>query len=228
MKNCLLLLCLVALVSCSRKTKVQEAYLIDTERKATLSDIDIRTHYIGDAFQYITFQVDVDNRSEDTLLVSERNVELRTRHERYRRGNIAPMRKELIIQELQAENDLLEHEKKTKTARRAIFSGVRIVSGVLAGKDKEAAIIDGTAAATDIMDERRQYTAAQGTIEDQVAYIDEYTLGQDVIPPGESASYDVHFERLMLKGRCELVIYCGGEPYATQYELAVVKRKRQE
>lgn len=228
MKNGILLICLIVLVSCSRKIKVQEAYLIDTERKASTSDVNIRTHYVGDAFQYITFQVDIDNQSSDTLFVSERDVELRTRHERYRRGNIIPIRKEVIIQDLEAENALLEHEKKTKTARRAIFSGVKIVSGVMAGKDKEDAIIDGTAAATDIMDVRRQYIAAQGSIEDQIAYIDEYTLGHDAIPPGKSASYDVHFERLMIKGRCELVIYSNGAPHATQYELDVVKKLRQE
>ena len=228
MKNCFLLLSLVLLISCSRKIKVQEAYLIEYDRPTPSSDIDIRTHYVGDAFQYITFQVDIANRSADTLFVSERDVELRTRFERSRRGNISPIRKEVIIQDLEAENALLEHQKKSNTTRRAIFSGVRIVTGVMAGKDIDGAIIDGTESATGIMEERRQYIAAQGSIEDQIAYIAAYTLGHDNIPPGASASYDVHFERLMLKGRCELVVFSTGEPRATQYELDVVKKIRQQ
>lgn len=227
MKYFLFLLSFILLTSCSKKIRVQEAYLIDTERQAVSSDIDIRTHYVGDALQYITFQVDIANRSKDTLFFSERDIELRTRHDQRRKANISPIRKETIIQDLEAEEAQLEHEKKTNTARRAIFSGVKIVTGVIAGKDVDDAIIKGTESATDIMDERRQYSAELGTIEDQISYIDKYTLGEDRIPPGQSASYDVHFRRLMIKGLCELVIYSAAKPHVTLYELAVTRKLKE-
>lgn len=223
MKNHLFLLSLLLLSSCSRKVLIQEAYLIETDRKSANSDIDIRTHYVGDAFQYITFQIDIENNSEDTLFVSERDVELRTRHERSRRGNIAPIRKEQLIQDLVAEQEQLQYEKQANTATSVVFSGLNVVTRIIAGGTPTDAVIQGTVRAADIMEERRQYNAAQGSIEDQIIYLEDYTLGEDFISPGESGSYDVHFERLLIEGRCELVIYSTENPHATQYEFEVQK-----
>ena len=105
------------------------------------------------------------------------------------------------------------------------YQGASILAGALSGQGAASSIYYGTGSAVDIIEQRRQYNAAQGTLEEQIAYHEEYTLDKAIIPPGRSGSYDVHFERLMVDSHCELIIYTDTQTAVSEYELVVEEVK---
>jgi len=220
-----ILVSISVLSSCSKKVLFQEAYLLESSRVDRDKLAELNTYYAGDAFDYITFQVDINNRSENTIFLSERDVELRFRREGRRAAVINPIRKNEMIQNLVLQDESLEAQKKASTVGRSVLSGVTILSSVLSGGDPLINVVSGTDIALDIVEERRQYEAAQGTIEEQIAYLEEYALGERTIAPGETGSFDIHFERLMVDGLAKLIIYSGTDKYISEYELVVVKKR---
>lgn len=215
----------ISLVSCSRKILLQEAYLVEEQRSELQPRVDIRSYYAGDAFEYISFQIDVDNRSEDTIYLSEQDIDLKLRLAWDKSRTIRPIRKKDLINSLWSEGKAVKAEKNVSTATNLVLSGVNILGGILAGADGVSTIFYGAGTAVDIIEDRRYFNAVEGTIEEHIDYIDEYTLEEAQILPGRSASYDIHFERLMANSHCELVIDSGTDRYVTVYELAVVEKK---
>ena len=212
---------IVILSSCSQKILVQDAYQIDSEETFSESRVDVKTQYAGDGLQYVTFQVDVDNRSEDSIFLSSGNIVLDISNGSRRTTKLAPLRKYDIIRSLEQENNNLESEKKTNTAANIILGGAGILTGILAGGSAPENIIYGAGTAVDVLDQRQRYGAAQGSIEDQIIYHEEYTLDEVVVAPGRTASYDIHFERLLIGGPADLRIKINGEEHVTNYEFEV-------
>jgi len=221
---CFLFVC-ISMASCSQKILMQEAYPLEDNNSDETRRVDIKTYYAGDAFQFISFQIDVDNRSGDTIYLSEKDIELKLRLAWDESNTIRPIRKKELIDALWSEGKALRTEKNVSVASNVFVAGVNILAGVLGGADGISTAIYGADSAINIVEQRRYYKAAQGTIEEQIDYIDEYTLEEARILPGRSASYDIHFDRLMVDSHCELVIYSGSERYVTVYELVVAEKK---
>jgi len=210
--------------SCSQKILIQEAYQIDTEKVDNQSRIDVRTYYAGDGIDIISFQIDVDNRSDGYIELSERNIELRVESQGSRETVMRPIYKKKLIADLAFEERQLGIEKKANTISNVILAGASIFSGILGGSPVDNVII-GTDAAIGIIDTRSRFGAAQGSIKEQIAYHEEYTLEEARIPAGRSGSYDVHFPRLLTNSNCELMIVIEGKEYSTRYELEVKELK---
>jgi len=222
MKKILLLLTIgLAMTSCARKILVQDAYLTESDRYASDQDVRVQTTFAGDAYSYITFQLDITNNTTDSIRLTERDVELVYKTDRGRNQYLKPIRKTDIIRDLQQIEEQLAVEKKQETITASVLTGVGVLGSVLSGGNVVDNVIFGTASAADIMDVRNRYGLEQGSIEDQIRYHLEYTLENVMIPPLGKASYDVHFERLLVDGPAEMVVYFGGQDHITKYHMEV-------
>jgi len=217
-------------LACAPKVIIQQAYSLDTENETQSNSknrVDVKTFYGGDAFDFITFQIDIDNRSNDSISLHENDVELVINYLGDKRRVISPIRKNKLITDLEFAEERMDQEKKASTAANGFFLGLGVLAGVLSGANSVENILYTTESAVYLIDERRQYDLAQGSIEDQLAYLEEYTLGSAIVAPGRSASYDVHFDRLMLDTDCELIIYFADTAYSFPYDLVVEEVKLQ-
>lgn len=222
MKNLILLLAIgLTLVSCSRKILVQDAYLTQSDRGLSDQDVRVETTFAGDAYSYITFQLDITNNTTDSIRLTERDVELIYNADRGRNQYLKPIRKVDIISDLEQAEERLAIEKKQETISASVLTGVGVLGSVLAGGNVLDNVIYGTGAAADIMDVRNRYGLEQGSIEDQINYHLEYTLDKVMVPPLGKASYDIHFERLLVDGPAEMVVYFGGQDHVTKYHMEV-------
>ena len=221
MRNLLLLttICLT-FFACSRKILVQDAFLSESDR-GIQQDVRVQTTYAGDAYSYITFQLDITNNSSDSIRLSQRDVELVYDIDRGRNRYLKPIRKADIILDLVQAEEILEAEKKQETISAGVVTGIGILTSVLAGGSVVDNVVYGAASTADIMVVRDRYGLDQGSIEDQIRYHEEYTLEDVMIPPLGKASYDVHFERLLIDGPAEMVVYFGGLDHMTQYHMQV-------
>ena len=215
----LIMMCGLLMVSCSRKILIQQAsQLSDTELRQSEDRIEVRTYYSGDMGEFITFQVDVDNRSEETLTISERDLELSLDEGNGRYARMRPIRKAELMDRLHAEKEQLIREKKAVTISRVLGSGLGIVAAVLGGVSGPEAIIYGSDSAAGIIDDRRAYNAAQGSIEERIEYHEDYTLSRMDVPAGGHGSFDIHFERVMVETMAILKFECKGNELKFPYE----------
>jgi len=230
MKQLLYLLIVLAfLPSCSRKILIQDAHQLedrgDHRNNNPMNDIDIKTSYAGDAFDFITFQVDIVNNSEQTITLDVNDIALMIDVGGDRRRQARPVFKNDILRSLEKEAVLVEQERKSEMARNVIFGGANVVTAILVGNNPADVIFNGSIATTDIMDRNRQYMNVGASIEEQIYYHEEYSLDRAVISPGSDASFDVHFERTLLVARAEMEIYCEGHTYDFDYQLDVREEK---
>ena len=212
---------LLILTSCGRKVYVQDAFEVTNNRVKNDTPIRVNTYYGGDAFSYISFQVDIENNSDDTLHITQRDIELQMAMQGQRRLVSKPIRKDELINDLLNEQEQLQSAKRRETTAGVILGGAGILTSVLAGGGAGQNILIGSDAAVDILDRRDRYGLAQGSVEDLIIYHEEYTLDDAKIAPGGKGSFDVHFDRELLDTRAELVVYAGGRDYVTEYALEV-------
>lgn len=226
MKNLFLCGVLIYLSSCAPKILVQEAYYLEDSSEFNSDNrVDIQSYYGGDALDYITFQIDVDNRSSDTISLNQKEIQLLIKDANTPYENLYPIPKDEFIRDLAIQSDELRKEKRASTTANIIFSSLEIIGGIAAGVPATESIIYGTATAADIIDIRRGYEFAEMSIEELIAYHEEYTLDYAVLAPGKSGSYDLHFPRLMLNNDCRFEVYCQDNLYSFEYELRVVETK---
>lgn len=228
MKKLLLLFTLVlSYCSCAPKIALQQAYLLerDIPEPPAENRVDIKTFYGGDAFDFITFQIDIDNRSSDTIALDARDITMYLESSNGYKTSLYPIDKNAFINTLSSDAHYLNREKKADTAANIILSGIGVLGAVLGGGNTAETVIYGTGTAVDIMDRRRGYEEAEMSIEEQIAYHEEYTLDRTTLAPGENASYDIHFSRLMTDGYCELEIFCADNNYLFEYDLEVIETR---
>lgn len=159
----------------------------------TNNRIDVRTFYGGDMGSFITFQVDVDNRSDSSLFIAERDLLFNITQGDGNNLTLGAIRKSRILDDLYREEKRVDKEKKASTIFTVIATGLGLVTGVGgAGVD---AVLYGSDAASVIVGDRRSYNAYQGSIQEMIEYHEEYTLDELEIEPGRSASFDVHFKK---------------------------------
>lgn len=217
---------LITASSCSRKILIQEAYFLENEAERQSEDrVDIKTYFVGDDGYNINFQIDIDNRSDSIVLLSERDIELKLFYANRRREILTPFRKAELIEALSNEERSLEGEKNADTAANIIMFGAGIFGSILSGGSAVENIIYGSGTAIDIASRRSEYGAAQGSIEEQIEYHKKYTLDEATIWPGSKASFDIHFERVMTNCLSELIIYYGDNNHVSEYELVVEEVK---
>ena len=219
---------LILSASCSRKLLIQEAYAIEAsdESRRDLSNnrVDIRTSFAGDnGYSFITFQIDVDNKSSETIYFDENDVTLIIGRGADKQL-LSSIPKREIISMLEYESKNVNLNKKVDTAEGALGSGFELLAGILAG-DIIGGIFYGSLTAADMLTRRNDFKKAERSIEEELAYHEEYTLDEATLAPGESGSYDIHFDRTMQASFAYLEIYCADHNYGFEYQLEVKEIK---
>lgn len=212
-----LLAILLMATSCSRKFLVQQAVPTSDEVIQNVDRIDIRTYYGGDMRDFITFQVDVDNRSDSPVSIKEMDFDLLLIQDRDE--VLYPIRKSILLDDLYSKKDQVKREKKAATFANVVATGFGIVAGVMTGVDGVSQVFYGADSVTGMIDQRRAYNAYQGDIEEIISYHEEYTLDDILIEAGRSASFDIHFDRMMVEASGMLRLRCNDTVVEFPYDL---------
>ena len=224
MKKLLLFLFTLSLLSsCARQIALQDAFLLSDP--GIENQIEVSTIYVGDAIDYFTFQLDIENYSEVPITIDINDVKLYLNNGRRGKSLARPMYKEDIIDFLYQEKDNVKRSRKSETTQNAIFAGLDILGGIIAGVPVEETLLYSGSYAADIVDRNNRLKDVELTLEEQVEYHEIYSLDRDVIRPGAFGSYDIHFETPLIKGGATLEILIDGHLYEFEYELSVRKER---
>jgi len=221
MRSLLLFFIITSLASCGNKILFQEAKYMESSPSNTPNRVDVNTYYAGDAFSFITFIIEVDNRSEDTLILTESDVLLEYQNSVGAETKLYPIRKKKLLADYEDEQKTLNFSKKASAVTNIVSAGFGLLAGIAGGADAVGIFFYGADATADILADREFYENAQASVEEQLIYMEEYTLEKDTILPGRLGSFDVHFDRLMMSGLAELNVDCDSITYSTTYNLEV-------
>ncbi len=218
---------LVFLFSCSPKFLTQDAFLLESsDRIQETQDVEIYSAYVGDAGGYITFQIDVINNSTTEIKVDEHMISMLIPSSQSGRKIVnRPIPKRILIGDLENEAKEINAEKKRSNTNSVILAGLDIASIALGGGNTADIAVYSTGTAIDISDRNSQYGSAERTIEEQLDYVDKFTLEHMFVAPGSEASFDVHFDQLPIDGLGELLVSL--EDYHVEFEYEfVIKENR--
>lgn len=215
--------------SCSRKIAVQKAYQLedrgDNRNNNPTNDVYVTSAFIGDNLDYITFQIDVDNQSDEPITIDASNTALLMDVDGVRRRLAQPLYKDDIMRFLNNEKNLLESERKTANTTTAVLGGLDVLGSVLSGAGPAETVLRGTDYAADAVTRSQQYKLAQQSVEERIAYHDTYSLERAVIEPGTKGTFDIHFQPPMVDAFSELEIRCADHVYDFPYQLQVLKER---
>jgi len=221
------------LSSCAQKLIIQEAYQLedrgDNRNNRPTNRVDITTSFAGDnGYSFITFQIDVDNRSGETIFLNQNDVALMVDVDDTRRQLFHPIPKRDVVRTLELEAEDISIDKKQDLAEGSLVTGLDVLTGFLTGGDLVGGLIYGAWGASEVISRRQQFNKAERSVEEQINYHKEYTLDRAKIGPGDHATFDVHFERPIKVCRAELEVYCADHMYDFDYqmELREVKVKK--
>jgi len=188
------------------------------------SDFIIRTAFIGNAIDYSIFQVEIKNESDDPVGLSFEDVRLvhqdgfqRNAHHKYN-----------FVKNLKREKQDIKKQKKARTIGN-ILLGVVTVASIAAGGggvNTADAVIYGAESAVYISDDRRAFNAMEGTIEDEIKYIEDWVLFESMIPSNGVLTKDVIFPSEGMTDDFNVEVTLNGQRYFIPYDCVVREGKR--
>lgn len=206
-------------ISCSKKIMLQDAERLEVNDNSVTKDgIRVQCFYAGDAMEYIVFELDLFNESREDLIVNARDISLVINEPGYQR-NLKPLRKSEIISQLEYEHRQVKAERKANNILGAISIGINLVA---IGTNSNFPVIDGISYATEsavyMIEDNRAYALIQGSLEEQVEYVDQWVLERDTLAAGEDYSWDVLFERNLINAPVQFVINIQGQEYIQDFQ----------
>ncbi len=208
-------------ISCAPKILVQDAF----SHRPTIEhqkDVDINIRFAGDALNYLTFEIDIDNHSDQPVILSRKDISMELDLLSGEYLLLKPLDKERVIMDLQNIKEQTEQEKKRATRNGVLFAALDIATIATTGTD--VALLAGGSAA-DILNTRDRYKALEGSLEDQIAYVYDWVLEQDTIPAGSTKSLDILFESGLYTGQSAIKLKADYGRYTFPYTMSVVERK---
>ncbi len=211
--------------SCTQKIYLQDASPENDTEYIETNDVSVATRYSGDAFDYIIFEIDIDNLSDETIELSSRDVKLMiSDNEGLRDRKLRAIDKDYLIDMLYNEQELVKRERTARNVGGIVNLGLTLLGGV-AGNNTLNTAIYATDSAAAIIDNNRAYKLISGSIEDQIIYLEDWVLKKDTIGPGESGSWDILFDRYLIEGNATLEISNGQLDHAFPYQLYIREEK---
>ena len=219
-----LLLSIFLCSSCSQKFYYQNAHKLDGASSTPETDsirLVVNTTYAGDALDYVVFELEVKNPTNDTIWIDSDNIKLI-----FEKEEMKPIEKQNVIDFLHSENYKLEREKKRRNTEDAIVVGLNLLAIAFS---PGARTLDGIFYSLDatgyILEDRRQLNLAKGSIEEQIIYIEEWVLDKSYLAPSEENSWDILFDRFMVNEKAILTIEIQGIFYEFPYEMFIDEGK---
>ena len=232
-KYIFLLAFIVMLSSCSPgfQTFHAEPELIDYEIDEQLysdhevDSCDVSCFFVGDALNYVIFQIDIEHELDESQKISAsdlRIVDLRTAQ------IIHSISREEALASLELERDDLQREKRNRTINEVAWVGFNVLAALLGGGGS-AATVNSLAYSVEssvyILQERRDFDIINGSIEEEIKYIEDWTLGEDLVHPNESYTVDVLFPRDMDLRSIEVQVDFAGKKLYFPFKVSLQKIK---
>lgn len=227
MKQLLLFgLIIFTLSSCSRKVYFQDAVPSnETSYYIENSDIHINTYYAGDAVDYIIFEIDVTNKSQEDIYLDHKDVVLRLMDDR---GQPMPsLSRTLLIDDVYTKRQQLKQQRRSRNIEAALGIGLGVLTAVTFGNPAATfdAILYSIDSAAYAFEGNRSYALLAGSLDEQLDYINTLVLDATKIPPGDEQSWDVLFEPEIMDNACQLQLECMGQTFTFDYDLFVGEMK---
>ncbi len=226
----ILIAAILLCTSCSQKFYYQDAFIandIPEFRTKVSNDVLIQTRFAGDAFNYLVFELDIENTSDQDITISIDDIRMQIIDSDYTDNvTLAPLNKEDLIEELKQEHNNIRKERKVQNTVGIIGAGLTILSLAIApGGDALNTIAYAADVSSIIIEDNRSYALIQGDIESQIVYIDEWVLEDATIPSGTKTSYDLILPSTLINGDGSLIIKNKNIDYAQEYIFEIVEAK---
>lgn len=198
--------------SCSPKFYYQEAFTSESTPPYQLNSTDqlfIETRFAGDAIDYIVFEIDIQNDSDNDVPIHIDDITLEvTDNETYEDLYLKPISSAQLISELTEQKKSVKKTRKLGNAASII--GIGLGALALSVSNSGGAIIDNSLYLTDLaigaIDNNRTGILLEGDIENQIAYAEEWVLTNEIISPHNSITFDLIFPRTLLDGTGQIKI----------------------
>jgi len=213
---------LISLSSCSRKVYFQDAIPTDDEAHFYEdTDVTINTFYAGDAIDYIIFEINIENNSDEAIFLDNDDVVLTLVAD----DSIyfPSLSRTILIDDIHEYQQQLRRQRRARNVEAAVNVGLNILNAVII-RDPAAtldAIVYSTDAAIYAFEGNRASALINGSLEERIAYVNDSVLDYTKIKPGEEQNWDVLFEPTMMDGVCKLQLECMGKTFDFEYELFI-------
>ena len=213
----------ITLPSCAEKIYLQDALKSpDAANVNVQNDIQVESHYSGDAFEYIIFELDVFNNSASDISISRRDVRLEIQPESGPSFELNPLDKDKLISELEQRHRSVKAERKTNNIVNAVFLGLNVVAAAASpGLNAADVVWIGTDSAIYMADENRAYKLIEGSLEEQIGYVNEWVLDDALIPAGTDNSWDLLFMRRLADGPAKLIVEIESLEFIQEFDLFI-------
>jgi hypothetical protein len=214
--------------SCSKKFYYLDAHQTPLEEASQNDSLIIQSSFAGDAFDYIVFEVTLKNKTSDTVSLSYTDINLIVFENEENDDPVLfhALNKDDIIYDIQHQHRQVERDKKTSTTLNIIGVGLDLIGIAATGNVSTAeAIIYSAESAGYILQERRAFQLVEGSLQDQMDYIEQWVLENDYVAPGESRSWDILFERVLVNTDASLEIFCEDFDFHFDYRFQVIEEK---
>lgn len=191
-----------------------------------MEDIRAEAYFSGDALDYVVFELDVFNNSSDSLIIYSADVFLEVFPAREPSFIVSPIDKNSLIRELETRHREIKSEKKAYN----IVSGIGIGLGLLSiGTGSSYPVLNGVAYASEsaavMIEDNRAYSLLAGSLEDQIAYVDDWVLDRGLVLPESDNSWDILFPRRLMDAPATFVLRIGPLEFRQAFDLVIREEK---
>lgn len=218
---------LLSFTSCAKKYYYLQGYQAAEEIQKNDSII-VKSAFAGDALDFIVFELTIENKTADSIKISYTDINLILQeNELFQDAKLLnALSKKDIIYDLEAAAARVSRDKKTRTTLSIVEIGLNLIGIAATGTANSAeAIIYAAESAGYILEERRAYNLLQGSLEEQIKYVEEWVLDKDFVAPDENKSWDILFERILVDSDGSLEVFCADYDFYFDYQF-VVKEER--
>lgn len=224
----LLFSCLIIFGSCSQKL-----YFLDAEKQEyeipqnEKNDIIIEAYFAGEVMDYHVFEIDVYNKSQDSLTISFQDAFLKIYENQENEGfETRALNKEKIIDELKHENKRVKREKRANNILNGISLGLTVFGGVTNVINGADAIYLSAETASIMIEDARVYKLISGSIEEQIEYVDKWVLYNEKVAPLSETTFDVFFKRNLIEADADFKLHIRDSEYAIPFTFKLKEDKR--
>jgi len=224
MRKSLLALSLLFLFSC--KTS-KDAYRFTEPQALFISQdrVEMDILLLEDNPAKHIFQIEINNRSDNTLFLSQEEVALQMRIDEDEILTETPIPKSSILLEAYTMKEKAESDFKSERTANWIVSGLGVLSGLLIG----APVISIESAADGAIygagNNRNQKRYAKD-LDEYIQAIETFVLDTISLAPGRSRSFDVHFHKIGKKSRGQLEFTHPDFKFYTEERFLLARRRK--
>lgn len=211
--------------SCSQKVHFLEAEKLPQ----TLNEnekIQVDAFFAGDALDYVVFELDVINNSNDSLYLDFRNVFLEVLEiNQNNRSDIYALNPHDVIFDIEQEALQLKREKTGRDIEGVVSIGLNVLFAGSGNFSAIDAIVFSTETAAYMLEDSRAHKLVQGSIEEQIQYIDEWVLFNQVLGPNEENTWDILFERQLFNSETNFTVIINDKRYTVPFDIFIKEEK---